>query len=127
MRANSPNGKICTAHIGTGGKGRVDTAYLAKHKRTWKCLACATSITSMARSTWSKQFKSATAFQDYREMLAELGDKVDAVSISTPDLPTTPATLAAMELGKNASTLKNHLPTNYPKPGTSQSSPEKEA
>ena len=34
LRANSPNGKICTAHIGTGGKGRVDTAYLAKHKLT---------------------------------------------------------------------------------------------
>ena len=32
LRANSPNGRICTAHIGTGGKGRVDTAYLAKHK-----------------------------------------------------------------------------------------------
>ena len=26
LLANSPNGRLCTAHIGTGGKGRVDTA-----------------------------------------------------------------------------------------------------
>ena len=34
LLANSPNGRLCTAHIGTGGKGRVDTAGIAKHKHT---------------------------------------------------------------------------------------------
>ncbi|NRB76992.1 MAG: Gfo/Idh/MocA family oxidoreductase [Verrucomicrobiales bacterium] len=39
-------------------------------------------------------------------MLAELGDKVDAVSISTPDHTHCPATLAAMNLGKHVYTQK---------------------
>ena len=106
LRANSPNGKICTAHIGTGGKGRVDTAYLAKHKHVEVLGLCDVDYKHGKIDTWSKQFKSATAFQDYREMLAELGDKVDAVSISTPDHTHYPATLAAMELGKHVYTQK---------------------
>ncbi len=32
LLANSPNSRVCTAHIGTGGKGRVDTGGIAKHK-----------------------------------------------------------------------------------------------
>ena len=53
-----------------------------------------------------KQYPSATFFHDYREMLAKLGDKVDAVSISTPDHTHYPATLAAMEMGKHVYTQK---------------------
>ena len=33
LLANSPNSRVCTAHIGTGGKGRVDTGELVKHER----------------------------------------------------------------------------------------------
>ena len=106
LRANSPNGKICTAHIGTGGKGRVDTAYLAKHKHVEVLGLCDVDYKHGKIDTWSKQFKSATAYQDYREMLAELDDKIDAVSISTPDHTHYPATLAAMELGKHVYTQK---------------------
>mgnify|MGYP002007290273 CR=1 FL=1 len=32
LLSNSPNSKLCSAHIGTGGKGRVDTQGIAKHK-----------------------------------------------------------------------------------------------
>ena len=66
LRANSPNGKICTAHIGTGGKGRVDTAYLAKHKHVEVLGLCDVDYKHGKIDTWSKQFKSATAYQDYR-------------------------------------------------------------
>jgi hypothetical protein len=51
-------------------------------------------------------FPSARKFQDYREMLSELGDKIDAVSISTPDHTHYPATLAAMKQGKHVYTQK---------------------
>ena len=61
----------------------MDTAYLAKHKHVEVLGLCDVDYKHGKIDTWSKQFKSATAFQDYREMLAELGDKVDAVSIST--------------------------------------------
>jgi hypothetical protein len=50
---------------------------------------------------WYKQFKSATAFQDYREMLVQHRDKIDAVSNSTPDHTHYPATMDAMERGKH--------------------------
>ena len=33
LLANSPNSRVCTAHIGTGGKGRIDTGELVKHER----------------------------------------------------------------------------------------------
>ena len=62
LRANSPNGKICTAHIGTGGKGRVDTAYLAKHKHVEVLGLCDVDYKHGKIDTWSKQFKSATAY-----------------------------------------------------------------
>ncbi len=39
-------------------------------------------------------------------MLAELGNKVDVVSISTPDHTHYPASMAAMELGKHVYTQK---------------------
>ena len=96
LRADSPNGKICTAHIGTGGKGRVDTAYLAKHEHVQVLGLCDVDYKHGKIDTWSKQFKSATAYQDYREMLAKLDDKIDVVSISTPDHTHYPATMAAM-------------------------------
>ena len=101
LRAKSPNSKICTAHIGTGGKGRIDTMYLAKHSNVEVIGLCDVDYAHGKMDTWSKQFKSATAFQDYREMLAKLDDKIDAVSISTPDHTHYPATMDAMERGKH--------------------------
>ena len=44
---------------------------------------------------------SAKRFTDYREMLDSLGDKIDAVLISTPDHSHFPAAMAAMERGKH--------------------------
>ena len=101
LRAKAPNSKICTAHIGTGGKGRIDTMYLAKHTNVEVIGLCDVDYSHGKIDTWSKQFKSATAFQDYREMLAKLDDKIDVVSISTPDHTHYPATMDAMERGKH--------------------------
>jgi predicted dehydrogenase len=56
--------------------------------------------------SWLSKHKSAKFFKDYREMLATLGDKVDVVSISTPDHTHYPATMAAMKLGKHVFTQK---------------------
>lgn len=52
------------------------------------------------------KFPDAAQFEDYREMLVQLGDKVDAVSISTPDHTHYPATVAAMNAGKHVYTQK---------------------
>ena len=106
LLANSPNGRVCTAHIGTGGKGRVDTGELVKHKRVQPVAFCDVDRARGMADSWLSKHKSAKFFQDYREMLATLGDKVDVVSTSTPDHTHYPATMAAMKLGKHVFTQK---------------------
>src|SRR5205807_8736970 len=46
------------------------------------------------------KFPDVQKFFDYREMLNKLGDKIDAVTVSTPDHTHAPAALRAMKLGK---------------------------
>jgi len=106
LLSKSPNSKICTAHIGTGGKGRTDTTQLANHERVQVLGLCDVDRKRGQADAYLKQHTSAKFFQDYREMLAKLGDKVDVVSVSTPDHTHYPATMAAMELGKHVYTQK---------------------
>jgi predicted dehydrogenase len=106
LLANSPNGRLCTAHIGTGGKGRVDTAGIAKHKHVQVLGLCDVDRERGQANAWLKRFTSAKFYPDYREMLAALDDKIDVVSISTPDHTHYPATMAAMERGKHVYTQK---------------------
>ena len=40
LLANSPNGRLASAHIGTGGKGAVDTAQIAAHPKTQVVALC---------------------------------------------------------------------------------------
>ena len=54
----------------------------------------------------SRRYKVAAKFVDYREMLDELGDKIDAVTVSTPDHSHAPASAAAIRLGKHCFTQK---------------------
>ena len=106
LLANSPNGRICSAHIGTGGKGRVDTISLVAHERVQPVGFCDVDSNRGQAKSWLSEHSSAKFFQDYREMLATLGDKVDIVSISTPDHTHYPATMAAMKMGKHVYTQK---------------------
>ncbi len=114
LLSNSPNSKLCTAHIGIGGKGWTDTTQIAADSRTEVIGLCDVDLLHLngesrrnsRREREQITFPSAKKFQDYREMLSQLGDKIDAVSISTPDHTHYPATLAAMELGKHVYTQK---------------------
>jgi predicted dehydrogenase len=63
-------------------------------------------VDTVHRDKQLENYNSAVFFQDYREMLAQLGDKIDVVTISTPDHTHYPATLAAMNLGKHVYTQK---------------------
>ena len=106
LRANSPNSRICTAHIGTGGKGSTDTNSIGQHENVEVLGLCDVDAKRGKITERLEKYTSAKAYRDYRVMLAELGDKVDAVSISTPDHTHYPATLAAMEMGKHVDTQK---------------------
>lgn len=112
--SSSPNSKLATAHIGIGGKGYTDTSQIAEDPRTEVVGLCDVDLQRLhgkderlaKRGREQLNFPSAKKYQDYREMLSALGDKIDAVSISTPDHTHYPATLAAMEMGKHVYTQK---------------------
>jgi predicted dehydrogenase len=112
LRANSPNGRLNSAHIGTGGKGAVDTAQIAAHPKTQVVALCDVdrhSLEGRGRKQNAKgkeRYPGSKKFQDYREMFAAMGEKIDIVSVSTPDHTHYPATMAAMKLGKHVYTQK---------------------
>lgn len=111
LLANSPNGRLCTAHIGIGGKGLTDTRNIAMNPRTEVVALCDTNRAALPGKKRKKQgdgfsFPQVEFFQDYREMFDKWGDRIDAVSVSTPDHTHFPATLAALERGMHTYTQK---------------------
>lgn len=96
---DSPNEKVRYACIGLGGKGTSDSADAAQHGVI--TAVCDIDERTMARATSRPQFKDAEKFFDFREMLDQAGDKIDAVVISTPDHTHAPAAAMAMNMGKH--------------------------
>jgi predicted dehydrogenase len=97
--ANSPNGKLRSAHIGIAGKGSTDTAETARHAQVEVAAICDVDAKNLAGA--QKRYPKARAFRDYREMLAAMGDSIDLVTISTPDHMHAVATMSAMNMGKS--------------------------
>jgi predicted dehydrogenase len=90
------NDKINIACIGVGGKGSSDVDGAS---RNGKIIAlCDVDDEFLGKKAASHS--DAQKFADYREMLDKLGDKIDAVTISTPDHTHAPASLMAMKKGK---------------------------
>jgi len=82
--------------IGVGGKGSSDSADAGRHGKV-------VAICDVDDSTLKKgkaRFKEAVAFNDYRKMLDQVGDKIDAVTVSVPDHTHAIAAAKAMEMGK---------------------------
>jgi predicted dehydrogenase len=94
-RAQSPNRKIGVAQIGIGGMGTRDLATVAGHPMVEIVGLCDVDRTRLDKV--AGKHPQATCYQDYREMLSALGDKLDAVVVSTPDHTHAPAAMAAME------------------------------
>ncbi len=97
-RASSALESLSAACIGVGGKGDSDCSHIAEHgvNITGLCDVDQTAINKKAR-----EFKDAEQFQDFREMLDKMGDKVDIVTVSTPDHTHAVAALRAMRMGKH--------------------------
>jgi len=103
------NERVTLAGIGTGGKGAVDVAGSASAGfqvvglvdivDTKKIPETATRFKAMAGTR--DTYPDAAFFTDYREMLVSLGDKVDAVTVTTPDHHHFHAAYQAMKAGKH--------------------------
>jgi len=76
LRAARPNGNVQIAVVGVSARGYGDLHSTADHPGT-------------------------PHFSDYRVMLEQLGDSVDAVIVATPDHMHAPVAVAAMQRGKH--------------------------
>lgn len=97
-RAVSPNGKLRTAHVGVGGMGGADLGSIASHPKVEVAALCDVDAGTLASA--QSRHPNAKTFSDYREMIAQLGDKIDAVVVSTPDHTHAPAAMTALNAGK---------------------------
>ncbi|MGY8648806.1 MAG: Gfo/Idh/MocA family protein [Verrucomicrobiales bacterium] len=95
--AQSPNGRVNVACIGVGGKGSSDADNAAKFGQ----VVALCDIDDKRLKQKAKKFPDAKLFHDYRELLSVMGDKVDAVTVSTADHAHTAASVMAMRLGKH--------------------------
>lgn len=93
----APSDKLNLAAIGAGGKGRSDIANAA-HNGKNNVVALADVDTKNAAAS-VKKFSKAKFFKDWRVMLDEMKDEIDAVTISTPDHVHGVAAMSAMQRG----------------------------
>ena len=97
--ADSPNGKLNLVHVGCGGMGGSDRGALRSHPKVNVIGLCDVDSGQLAGA--KKQSPGAETFDDYRELFAKLGDKMDAACVSTPDHTHAPASMLALNLGKH--------------------------
>ena len=92
------NTKIRTAHIGVGGMGLSDLKAISSHKNVEVTALC--DVDSSLLNHAHKLYPKAKTFNDYRVLLNNLENEIDAVVISTPDHTHGPASIMAMKKGK---------------------------
>ncbi|MFA8019136.1 Gfo/Idh/MocA family oxidoreductase [Bremerella cremea] len=102
QETKSPNEKINFASIGVGGKGSSDSNDAARAGN----MVAICDIDRDRLESAGARYSDAKQYTDYREMLNEMGDKIDAVTVSTPDHSHAPATAMAMKMGKHCFTQK---------------------
>jgi predicted dehydrogenase len=96
-QSKSPNEKVQIGWIGVGGKGGSDVDQAANVGR----IVGLCDIDENTLGTKTEKWPDAEAFTDYRELIDKLGDKVDAIGVSTPDHNHYPAAMLAMKKGKH--------------------------
>jgi predicted dehydrogenase len=95
--SSSPNETINFACIGVGGKGQSDSADAGKNGNV--VAICDIDDNTLRQA--ATKFPKAKQYNDYRKMLDEMGDQIDAVTISTPDHTHAPAAVRVMKMGKH--------------------------
>ena len=80
-KGKAANDRLQIAAIGVGGKGGSDLQQIARHGE----LVAACDISEKKLNYALRKFPRAAKFSDYRKMISKMGDKIDVLSISTPD------------------------------------------
>jgi predicted dehydrogenase len=95
-----PSEKINLAAVGTRGQAASDIGQLAPGNNI-VALCEVDRREGGRRSSVIPKFPDAKVYEDFRQMLAEMGDKIDAVIVATPDHTHAVAALAAIKRGKH--------------------------
>ncbi|MEO0341302.1 MAG: Gfo/Idh/MocA family oxidoreductase [Bacteroidota bacterium] len=90
---------IRTAHIGVGGMGMEDLKAISAHKSVKVTALCDVDSTRLKKA--QEMFPDAKVYTDYRVLLQEMSDDIDAVVVSTPDHTHAPASMMAMDMDKH--------------------------
>ena len=96
--AKSANEEIAFACIGVDGKGSSDSADANKNGNV--VAICDIDDARLNLAGNREGFEKAKKYVDYRKMLDEMHDSIDAVTVSIPDHSHAPAAAMAMKLGK---------------------------
>ncbi|MDO4858487.1 MAG: Gfo/Idh/MocA family oxidoreductase [Thermoguttaceae bacterium] len=103
LAQESPNEKVQFGCVGIGGKGASDSNDANRFG-----VVVAYTDTNRNQLKGGKRFKEAgdNAFEDYREMFDKMGDKIDAITVSTADHMHAIIAATGMKLGKHCFTQK---------------------
>jgi predicted dehydrogenase len=92
----SPNDKLNIAAVGVGGVGASNVM----NSNTENIVALCDVDWKYAAATF-KKYPKARVFSDFRVMMDEMGDQIDAVIVATPDHTHAIITAQAMKMGKH--------------------------
>ena len=92
----SPNNRLNVACVGVGGQGHSAVTGMKAENLVAFC-----DVDDERAARTYAEFPEVPRFRDYRKMLDQLGNQIDAVTISTPDHMHFPIAMAALQLGKH--------------------------
>jgi hypothetical protein len=97
LRGQNLNSKLNVACVGIGGKGRSDTDACAGENIV---ALCDVDSGSESYQTQTTKYPSAKFYKDFRQMLDQMGNQIDAVTVSIPDHMHAIVASAAMKRNK---------------------------
>lgn len=95
--SKAANEQLAFAAIGIGGKGDSDSKDAANAGK----MVAICDVDRKRLADAAGRFEGAKTYTDFRKLLDEVGDKIDAVTVSTPDHAHAVAALMAMRMGKH--------------------------
>ena len=94
IHAALANGKLQHACIGVGGIGNHDRKRLTTHPKLEVVAICDVDHHNLQEA--AKDYPAARKYNDWRELLAAEGDRIDSVNVSVPDHMHAPITMTAL-------------------------------
>jgi len=94
----APSDKVNVAGIGAGGMGGGD---IATHARNGANIVAVCDVDQQRAAGTYRAFPDARRYTDFREMLEKEADRIDAVSVGTPDHTHAVAAMTAIRAGKH--------------------------